>query len=80
MATSQETELRVITDLIDKQFERVETLFREGEITEDTYQKLTLSLINKLNILSVEEVMQEDDGAGNQTPVAKNQFPIVLGE
>ena len=71
-------ELKFITELIDKQFERVETLFREGEISDKMYQEQTLALINKLNILVVEEVMADDV---TLTPIAPHRkFPVVLGE
>lgn len=79
MVAEQESELRYITELIDRQFARIDELFQGGYFEEDTYKELTLALINKINIIAVEEVLtKEDDVASNQTPAHK--FPIVLGE
>ncbi len=50
-------ELDIIANLMDKQLNRIDELFRDGLIEEETYKVLTLALINKINIMAVEEVM-----------------------
>ena len=52
--------LQYITEVIDKQFDRLKTLLEDGLIEENTYQSLALALTNKLNIVAVEEVLVEE--------------------
>lgn len=57
---THDSELSLLVDLIDTQFQRIDDLFRDGNIEETTYETLTLALINKINIIAVEEVLTTD--------------------